>query len=125
MQKINFYIFHLPRYTDIYIFYSIQQIFRDDFKCVWLKNFHQDKIPFYSSCLQKNRDRRDILSTTKIFNGFFFSTGPKILQAILSAICDTTAIKMFPILMSNSKEKLWIYIALYSSNWFLLYASSR
>ena len=27
--------------------------------------------------------------------------------------------------MSNSKEKLWIFIALYSSNWFLLYASSR
>ena len=47
------------------------------------------------------------------------------MQAILSAICDTTAIKMFSILMSNSKEKLWIFIALYSSNWFLLYAFSR
>lgn len=66
-----------------------------------------------------------ILKFVNLDTPFLVTIGPKILQAILSAICDTTAIKMFPILMSNSKEKLWIYIALYSSNWFLLYASSR
>jgi len=34
-------------------------------------------------------------------------------------------IEMFAKFMTNSKEKLWIFGVLYTSNWFLLYASSR
>ena len=56
---------------------------------------------------------------------YFFFLGPKLLQAVLSAIGDVCMIEMFAKFMTNSKEKLWIFGVLYTSNWFLLYASSR
>jgi len=67
-----------------------------------------------------------ILKITHLDTPYLVTIGPKILQSILSAIGDMSAIRMFSKLVPDySKEKLWIFIALYSSNWFLLYASSR
>ena len=54
-----------------------------------------------------------------------FSLGPRILQAILSAVGDVSITQMFAKSMFNSGDNLWIFLSLYTSNWFLLYASSR
>ena len=48
---------------------------------------------------------------------------PRMLQGVLSAIGDTCIVKMFDKVFDEKKKTLFIII--YSSNWFMLYASSR
>jgi len=66
-----------------------------------------------------------ILKFANLDTPYLVIVGPKLLQAVLSAIGDVCMIEMFAKFMTNSKEKLWIFGVLYTSNWFLLYASSR
>jgi len=89
-----------------------------------------------------------ILQFANMDTPYFIIIGPKLLQALLSGIGDVCMIQVFRKLMlisnensnyfacsftiedyfafvKNSTEKLWIFTILYTSNWFLLYASSR
>jgi len=66
-----------------------------------------------------------MLKFAQLDTPYFVVIGPRILQAILSAVGDVSITQMFVKSMFNSGDNLWIFLSLYTSNWFLLYASSR
>ena len=50
---------------------------------------------------------------------------PKLVQAVISALSDTCAMKFYQTTFGSFLDSRKCYMALYSSNWFMLYASSR